>query len=471
VSKKTQVVPQVAYEIPNPPGYIRPIPKPAYQPPPRGRIPADRKERLALKKNHHPLMVEAAKGALALSKYGVNVHIYAAPYMTKTAYKGSKGSLDARGNFDKNGKIQTNFALLPWDGKNLASNPCIRLDMSGLTAYDIDKGLEGLTDEEILKKVERLGLPHSYMTRTGRPTGGATIFFRGVRTNPDVQNFKVGPLSGDLKCHGHVAAAGGLYRFKDERGKPTDEFTFYRCINDVTFAALPFWMRDYKFKTKTVHPTEVSSFDADWLKRAEGDDILAKALKKAHDYKERNHAELVSGKFVTIKAGELVPVGGRKVYLRRQAGIMRKQSLPPEIVRIALDICAVRRCVDGRKFISTHKNDLDIIAGWSETQWTEGDYIMKKSGVIIDDRPDSHETRKPFMRHDYLVRALRDYPHQKLTSAEMFALLKASLSGTKFKLKKRSSRSEEVIRKAREETGFTVLDRTGGIVTWERSQV
>jgi Bifunctional DNA primase/polymerase, N-terminal len=413
------------------------------------------------------MMLEAAKNALALSKYGINPHIYAAPYMTKTAYNGSKGSSEARGNFDPNGKIQTNFALLPWDGKNLASNPCIRLDMSGLTAYDIDKGLEGLSDEEILEKVDRLGLPRTYMTRTGRPTGGATLFYRGVRTHPDVQGFKVGSLTGDLKCHGHCATVGSLYRFKDERGKPTDQFTFYRCIRDVTFAPLPFWLRDYKFKTKTVAPTEVSSFDADWLKRTEGEDVLAKMLKKAHDYKEQNHAALASGKFVTIKSGELIPVGGRKLYLRRQAGIMRKQSLPPEIVRIALDICAVRRCVDGRKFIITHKNDLDIIAGWSETQWTEGEYMMKASGVIIDGV--MSETRKPLIRHDYLVRALREYPHQKLTSAEMFAVLKASLSRTKFKLKKKSSRSEEVIRRAREATGFTVLDRTGGIVTWERS--
>ena len=125
---------------------------------------------------------------------------------------------------------QTTYALLPWTFQHTPANPQIRLDMSGLTGVDIDHGLEGLSDDEILTLAERNGQPRTYTIRTGRATGGATFFYRGVRSHPDVYGFKIGTLSGDIKCHGHVAAAGSLYRDKNPDGTLADTFTTYRCI-------------------------------------------------------------------------------------------------------------------------------------------------------------------------------------------------------------------------------------------------
>jgi hypothetical protein len=127
--------PQVAYEIPDPPGYVRPVYAEALS-----------------QKSVHPLMLEAARNALALSVWpDVNIHIFAAPYKTKVAFKKSHGSLDARGNFTPDGRVQTEYALLPWTAPKarLASNPNIRLDKSGLVAIDVDHGLAGCGKRDV----------------------------------------------------------------------------------------------------------------------------------------------------------------------------------------------------------------------------------------------------------------------------------------------------------------------------------
>ena len=164
-----------------------------------------------LRQQHHDAMLQAAKDTLELGvRNNVNIHIFGAPYKTKVGMKGTRGSRDAVGKFDKNGKDQTGLALAPWTGKYLAANPCIRLDYSGLVAIDVDHGLEGLSDEQMIAKAEANGLPRTYTVRTGRANGGATFLYRGSRTLPDVQGFQVGKLSGDIKHHGHIAAAGNV---------------------------------------------------------------------------------------------------------------------------------------------------------------------------------------------------------------------------------------------------------------------
>jgi Bifunctional DNA primase/polymerase, N-terminal len=280
--------------------------------------PANPAKQRTLRQHHHDGMLQAAKDALELGvRNGVNIHIFGAPYKDKVGRRGTHGSCDAVSKF-KSGKDQTGLALAPWIGKYLAANPCIRLDYSGLVAIDVDHGLEGLSDEQMIAKAEANRLPRTYTVRTGRANGGATFFYRGMRTLKDcsgLSGFKVGALSGDIKHHGHVAAAGSLHKSGN----------FYRCINDAPFAPLPEFWRDYKH-TKKAKPAPaagnqvLSPFEQDWLKKVEGNDSLSRALKRAHEYKVRQEA---NPNKVLVRNGELIPKGNRLEYCRRQAGIMR----------------------------------------------------------------------------------------------------------------------------------------------------
>ena len=51
-------------------------------------FPQTRKRDWLSKEKHYLMMLQAAKDALGLSqKYGVNIHIFASPYMTKLTFK------------------------------------------------------------------------------------------------------------------------------------------------------------------------------------------------------------------------------------------------------------------------------------------------------------------------------------------------------------------------------------------------
>jgi hypothetical protein len=108
-------------------------------------------------------------------------------------------------------------------------------------------------------------------------------------------------------------------------------------------------------------------------------------------------------KWSLLKHGELIPKGRRLNYLTQQAGRMRKLSLDPEIIRIALDIRAIRKCWDGENFILSHKSNLDDVAGLS-AGWDEGDYII--ADVETGWSGDSHEAawtpRPPSRCHEEL---------------------------------------------------------------------
>lgn len=160
----------------------------------------------------------------------------------------------------------------------------------------------------------------------------------------------------------------------------------------------------------------------------------------------RLRERLATGEVVKVKHGELIPKGHRLKYLTQQAGRMRKLSLDPEIIRIALDIRAIRKCEDGRSFIVSHKPNLDFVVGLSE----EGDYIMptlKLDGRVI--------YKKPPGRHDLLVAAMKKFPDQ-ITATEGYDLLEGELAGTHFRLDRRSKASQRAVKNAREEAGFKV---------------
>ena len=409
----------------------------------------------ALRQQHHDAMLQAAKNALELgAKNDVNIHIFAAPYKTKKAFKGSHGSLDAFGKFDSKGRDQTNLALSPWTGRRHAANPCIRLDRSGLVGIDVDGGFEGLNDEQMIAKAEAHGLPRTYTVRTGRLNGGATFIYRGKRTLPDCtgnHGFKVGDLSGDIKHRGHVAAAGSLHA----------NGNFYRCINAVPFAMLPDFWRDYK-NTKKVKPvpagTELSPFEQNWLRKAEADP--SQSLSNAHEYMLRHRERLLNGTEVLVRDGDLIPQGRRLKFLTQYAGKLRKQGLDPEGIRILLDLRAVRKCWDGLNFILSHKVNLDNLAQWS-ADWKEGDYIMTTlNGTVLAREP------RRLTRHQVLVRAMKQFP-DRITASDARDRLEKALEGTRFTLNRYSGKHQQETAKARKEAGFAV-EKPRGACTWVR---
>jgi hypothetical protein len=139
---------------------------------------------------------------------------------------------------------------------------------------------------------------------------------------------------------------------------------------------------------------------------------------------------------------------------------MRKLSLDPEIIRIALDIRAIKKCWDGENFIISHKSNLDFVAGLSAV-WEEGDHIMptlELDGRVIYTKPPG--------RHDYLVAAMKKFPDQ-ITAAEGYDLLERKLVGTRFRFDRRSKASQQAVKEAREEAGFKV-ERPRGVSTWVR---
>jgi hypothetical protein len=397
----------------------------------------------------HDKMYKAAKDILAVGeKYDVNIHIFGAREGSKEPRYGTHGLSDAIGRIGSRGQIQTNLALTPWTGKYKAANPMIQPSHSGLVAIDIDHGLEDCkTTEEILAKAEANGLPRTFTIKTGRANIGATFLYRGVRTLPDcsgLNGFNVGDLSGDIKFNGYVAAPGALH----------SSGTFYEAINDQDFAPVTDFWRDY---TNSTTDGSDETNEAEWKKQAESDPLQ----NRAYSYFKRQQIKLLKGKAVKIKSDELVPQGYRFKACKRQAGIWRKRSDPPELIRIALDMFAVERCENGREFIQTHKLDLDQLAKWSES-WEPGDIILEANP---DEKPQEHVFVSPSKsnRHQLLVEAIKKFPDM-ITAKEARTRFETALAGTGFKLPRQGSYR---ISRAFEEAGFASRRLNSGWV-WQR---
>lgn len=409
-----------------------------------------------LRQRHHDAMLQAAKNTLELGvKNGINIHVFGTPYKSKVGMKGSRGSRDAIGKFDKNGNDQTDLALAPWTGRYLAANPCIRLDYTGLVAIDVDYGFEQLTDEEMIAKGEANGLPRTYTVRTGRANGGATFFYIGTRKLPDctgLNGFKAGELSGDIKHHGHVAAAGSLHKSGN----------VYRCINDVPFAALPEFWRDYtNAKSKLPKPTP---FEEDLERKAEQRGPEAERIRAILEYHRRLRADLLAGRKRLVKAGELVPRGGRLKHLVKYAGTLRKQQIEPEAIRIALDLRAIRKCWDGLDFIVTHKTNLDTVAGWS-ADWPEGDYVMS-GPVFLGEKLIAEGSQRPLTREERQAAVIKALP-DRVRARGIYARMEAALKETIYKFKPQGKHLTRLY-KALKEGGFEVERLSDGSCWWVR---
>jgi hypothetical protein len=199
--------------------------------------------------------------------------IFGAPYQSKASYTGSHGSLDA---------LQGSEALGIWK-IHPDANPCIRLDRSGLTVLDLDRGLH--TIDEVHAWASKHGLSTGYTVTSGRAGGGFHLYYQGVRTLPEVtRNPSIGRVGfvldgaeGDIKCHGHVVAEGGLH-------KSGRFYVAYGRVEDI--APLPELIRDYE-DPKTI------------ARRAQQASKIAKRV--AHDMdapttkvpKDKRHAQLL----------------------------------------------------------------------------------------------------------------------------------------------------------------------------------
>ena len=158
--------------------------------------------------------------------------VFGAPYRTKKTYFRSHGNKDAKSG---------TTALTVWETRPDA-NPCIRLDWSGLTVLDIDHGLH--TIEEVRAWATRNNLSTGYIVASGRASGGFHLYYKGVRTLPDVLQkpklgrfgFTLDDAQGDIKCHGHVVAEGGFHQVRP--------YTAYGRVEDI--APLPDRIRDYR---------------------------------------------------------------------------------------------------------------------------------------------------------------------------------------------------------------------------------
>lgn len=178
-------------------------------------------------------LLEAARVALERGWY-----IFGVPARSKAPYSGTRGSKDAD---------NSDVALDRWK-THPTSNPCVRLDKSGLTVLDIDRGLSSMDEAESWAK--RNGLPETYIVQSGRASGGFHFYFRGVRDaqHPDVTRrpsrngmkarvgFERDGASGDIKCHGHVVLEGALHA---KTGRPY-------VGNGKRIAPAPDWLLTYR---------------------------------------------------------------------------------------------------------------------------------------------------------------------------------------------------------------------------------
>ena len=442
-----------------------------------------RAEALKLKRLRHPMLKQAAIDMLAVGeKYGIDFKIFGCAFMSKVPFRYTNGSSDAVGldkSVDPSLATATANALRPWTQrvwnkkkkqytnafKYLGANPCVRLDDSGLVAIDIDHGLEGLDTKQMLEKIDRYFGEPTYTVKTGRLEGGSYLLYQGSRIAKDctgdygfdllpLPGYTVG-LSGCIKHHGHVAIPGAIHSTGNT----------YECIRE-TFGQLPKWWAEYHNKGGNAGSETENKFRKDWKKRAEGPDPLAA---QEIEYMEKHRAKLLSGEDVIVRDKEIIQKGNKRrfKFCLRQAGIMRKQSLPPELIRIALDRCVAKSCEDWKDFVLSHSDSLDTIAGWS-AEWKKGDIVVSGKGLTTVKGPDGKSmvivTPAKVTRHDILVKTMKTWGPE-IAATEGYDLLTLALVGSAFTLR-RDATGRRAVKAARDETTYTAKCQGNGVWMW-----
>jgi hypothetical protein len=285
-------------------------------------------------------------------------HIFGSPCKTKATYEGSHGSKDA---------LNDDRALLRWR-THPDSNPCVRLDRSGLTVLDADHGLTSLEHAEGWAKAN--GIPETYIVRSGRLGGGFHFYFKGVRTLPDVvRNTKVGRVgfeldgvSGDIKCHGHVVLEGGFHKTG----------AIY-VGNGKHIAPLPEFLRDYQ-------------------------DPVSKRRK---EHQEQLAAKRAAGQGDASPAFVLIDKGGRHRFLLSEAGKLRWQGLNEAAIYLGLkDIC-LRFCEDGANY-----SDADLQRLATDIGAKPCDRRLSKGKIVPAPGPTSRELISQLLRREFAMGCL-----------------------------------------------------------------
>src|SRR5581483_351737 len=240
-------------------------------------------------------------------------YVFPCAYLTKIPLKGTHGFKDARNDTK---------ALVIWEA-GYPANPCIALEVSGMTVLDIDGGLGNYDDA--LAWARRNGLPETYVVKSGRVGGGYHFYFQGTRDLPDVcanshagrRGFELDGARGDIKSHGYVVAEGGLHK---------SGATYMG--NGVPIAPLP-----------------------DWLKHWEEPAVKAKRTEQ--------QARLDKLKMDTEN---LVRWNRRNDFLFRDAGRLHYLGLDEETVYQGLRDIARRYVVDGEEYVLREDTKLRDIA-------------------------------------------------------------------------------------------------------------
>jgi hypothetical protein len=258
------------------------------------------------------LLREAAREALERGWY-----IFGVPANSKKPYQGTNGSKDARND---------DLALTRWE-THPDSNPCVRLDRSGLTVLDADHGLKSIEDAKAW--AARNGIPATYIVVSGRETFGCHFYFRGVRDkdHPDVTyvprrkgkgrvGFQLDGVRGDIKCHGHVVLAGGIHPKTGQQ---------YRGVGDPRhIAPLPDFLRDYEDPSVTKRRTFVEK----------------QAKKRAEKFPEEQ-----TGPHVIVPS---ITQGTRHSTLLREAGRLRQMGAEEDTIFSFLKDLG-KHCIGGNK--------------------------------------------------------------------------------------------------------------------------
>ena len=288
------------------------------------------------KSNECESLCAAAEAALHKGWY-----VFGSPYKTKATFAGSHGSKDA---------LNDDSALLRWK-QGTPANPCIRLDKSGLTVLDADHGLTSIEHAEAW--AEANGLPQTYIVSSGRQPFGCHFYFKGTRALPDVTRclptgrvgFELDGVSGDIKCHGHVVAEGGLHK----------SGLVYRG-NGRHVALLPQWLRDYE------------------------DPLVIAKRKQREVQKKVDQTSQANPTDVKIASGR------RHNFLLHEAGRLRWQGLETETIYLALrDIC-LRFCEDGENYADSQLRQLAQFTGAKPC-----DRKIKKTGLKVPAAPPNRQ--------------------------------------------------------------------------------
>jgi Bifunctional DNA primase/polymerase, N-terminal len=332
-------------------------------------------------------------------------YLFGCVYASKSPYKRSHGHLDALNRTSPD-------ALRPWThptDPTKPRNPAVNLQRSNLVAVDVDFGFEGLTDEEVILKGESIGLPRTYTVRSGGAKEGAHFIYAGSRTLPDKtgkDGWEISGLSGDIKHHGFVLAAGAIHDKTLRR---------YRSIGADTPAPLPTFWREYSLSKRMPLPKDesrISPFELDNLKRDKSKytpEEWALLVKQFPILDKESKVRRIKDR-ITIAYDQMIPVKFRQQYLRKQLQRMRALSLPLAMIRATLNIICVQQCVDGLNYATRRREYLDqMVFGYGKTL-RAGDIDVRRPPRATS-RVGSRVIRRNLGKIEVLVEILRTIPH------------------------------------------------------------